>query len=154
MKADTRLFGTIDIEEDKIIRLTGGMIGFPELQNFALIFDEEEKEKKRTIMWLQSMDEPQIAFPVMHPNDVKADYNPTVNDDMLKPLGNLTDENIYILVTVTAKKDVNETSINLKAPIIINTESRLGCQMIVEDDYPVKYKLSEAKQGKKKETGE
>ena len=154
MKADTRLFGVIDIEEDKIIRLKGGMIGFPELQNFALIFDEEEKEKKHTIMWLQSMDEPQIAFPVMQPNDVKADYNPTVNDDMLKPLGNMTDENTYILVTLTAKKDVKETSVNLKAPIVINTENRQGCQLIVEDDYPVKYKLGEAKKGNKKETGE
>lgn len=154
MKADTRLFGEIDIEDEKIIKLENGMIGFPELCNFALIFDEEEKEKKHTVMWLQSMDEPQIAFPVMHPNDVKDDYNPTVNDDMLKPLGELTDENTYILVTLSARKNVEDTTINLKAPIIINTENRIGCQMIVEDDYPVKYKIYEAKAGKNKETGE
>lgn len=154
MRAETRLFGEIDIEDDKIIELAGGMIGFPDLQKFALIFDEEAEKKERTIMWLQSMDEPQVAFPVMHPNDVKEDYNPTVDDDMLKPLGELTDENTYILVTVTAKKDVKETSINLKAPIVINTETRQGCQIIVEDDYPVKYKLCEAKEGKNKETGE
>lgn len=154
MKADTRLFGEIDIEDEKIIKLENGMIGFPELCNFALIFDEEEKEKKHTVMWLQSMDEPQIAFPVMHPNDVKDDYNPTVNDDMLKPLGELTDENTYILVTLSARKNVEDTTINLKAPIIINTDNRIGCQMIVEDDYPVKYKIYEAKAGKNKETGE
>lgn len=130
MKADTRLFGTIDIEDDKIIRLAGGMIGFLDLQNFALIFDEEEEGKKHSIMWLQSMDEPQVAFPVMHPNDVKEDYNPTVNDDMLKPLGDLTDENTYILVTVTAKKEVKDTSINLKAPIVINTESRKDARLL------------------------
>lgn len=144
MKADTRLFGEIDIEEDKIIRLAGGMIGFPYLQNFALIFDEEKEKKKRSIMWFQSMDEPQVAFPVMHPNELKEDYNPTVNDDMLKPLGQLNDENMYILVTVTANKDVKNASVNLKAPIVINTDSRQGAQIIVEDDYPVKYRLSEA----------
>ncbi|MDD6056888.1 MAG: flagellar assembly protein FliW [Clostridiales bacterium] len=147
MKAETRLFGEIDIEDEKIIWLPGGMIGFPHLQKFALIFDEEKEEKAKEgkgIMWLQSMDEPQVAFPVMHPNELKPDYNPTVNDEMLKPLGDLTDENIYILVTVTATKEIKDTSINLKAPIIINSDNRKGCQLIVEDDYPVKYKICEA----------
>lgn len=138
MKANTRLFGEIDIEEDKIITLEGGMIGFPELKRFTLIFDEE---KASSISWLQSMDEPEIVFPVMHPNDIKPDYTLTVNDEALLPLGEITQENIYILVTVTAVSDVKQTSVNLKAPIVINTDSRKGCQMIVEDDYPVKFKV-------------
>lgn len=41
-------------------------------------------------------------------------------------------------------------SINLKAPIIINTETNKGCQIIVEDDYPVKYNIYEAVMRKKK----
>ena len=47
MKAKTRLFGEIDIEEDKIIHLENGMIGFPDMQNFALIFDEEKGDKAK-----------------------------------------------------------------------------------------------------------
>ena len=47
MKADTRLFGEIDIQDDKIITLNEGIIGFPDLQHFTLIFDEEKKEKAR-----------------------------------------------------------------------------------------------------------
>ena len=43
MKAETRLFGTIDIADDKIILLENGMIGLPEMRQFALIFDEEKK---------------------------------------------------------------------------------------------------------------
>ena len=46
MKADTRLFGEIDIEEQKIIHMENGMIGFPELKKFALIYDEEKKKKE------------------------------------------------------------------------------------------------------------
>ena len=42
MKADTRLFGEIDIKDDKIIKLKEGIIGFPDLQNFTLIHDEEK----------------------------------------------------------------------------------------------------------------
>lgn len=154
MKADTRLFGKIDIEEEKLITLEGGMIGLPEYQKFALIFDEEKGQKESSIMWLQSMDDPATAFPVMQPNLVKPDYNPTVNDELLLPLGELTEANTYVLVTMTAAADVKETSVNLKAPIIINTDTRKGCQMIVEDDYPVKYRIYEAVKERKKEAGE
>ena len=150
MKATTRLFGEIDIEEEKVITLENGMIGFPEFQKFALIFDEEKGIQSSSIMWLQSMDDPQTAFPVMHPNTVKPDYNPTVNDELLSPLGELKDEDMYVLVTLTAASDVKETSVNLKAPIVINTATRKGCQIIVEDDYPVKFRIYDAVKGKKK----
>lgn len=153
MRAVTRLFGEIDIENDKIIILDKGMIGLPDYQKFALIFDEDKGIKGSSVMWLQSMDDPETAFPVMHPNTVKPDYNPTVNDEMLSPIGELTEENTYVLVTLTASSDVKKTTVNLKAPIIINTDTRRGCQIIVEDDYPVKYKIYDAIKRKKK-TGE
>ncbi|MBO5522522.1 MAG: flagellar assembly protein FliW, partial [Roseburia sp.] len=126
MKANTRLFGTIDIEDEKVITLEGGMIGFPFLQKFTLIFDEEKEKKAASIMWLQSMDEGEVAFPVMHPNEINPDYNPTVNDEMLAPLGELNDENTYVLVTVTAAAEPKEATVNLKAPIVINTDTRKG----------------------------
>lgn len=150
MKAVTRLFGEIDIQEDKIITLENGMIGLPEYQKFALIFDEEKGMKESSIMWLQSMDDPETAFPVMQPNTVKPDYNPTVSDEMLSPIGELNEENTYVLVTLTAAADVKESSVNLKAPIVINTDTRKGCQIVVEDDYPVKFKIYEAVQSRKK----
>lgn len=154
MKANTRLFGTIDIEDEKVITLEGGMIGFPFLQKFTLIFDEEKEKKAASIMWLQSMDEGEVAFPVMHPNEINPDYNPTVNDEMLAPLGELNDENTYVLVTVTAAAEPKEATVNLKAPIVINTDTRKGCQIIVEDDYPVKFNLYQAVQERKKKAEE
>lgn len=150
MRAVTRLFGEIEIEDDKIIVLENGMIGLPEYRNFALIFDEEKGAEASAVMWLQSMDDPQTAFPVMQPNKVREDYNPTVNEEMLVGLGELNDDNLYVLVTLTANADVKKTSVNLKAPIVINTDTRKGCQIIVEDDYPVKYKIYEAMQARKK----
>lgn len=70
-KANTRLFGEIDIDEEKIITLENGMIGFPDLRKFTLIFDKEKERTPSSIMWFQSMDEPEVAFPVMHPNELK-----------------------------------------------------------------------------------
>ena len=71
-------------------------------------------------MWLQSMDDPDIAFPVMMPHIVKEDYNPNVSEEMIAPLGKLTPENTYILVTVTVPKNIEDFSVNLKAPVVIN----------------------------------
>ncbi len=154
MKAMTRLFGEIDIDEGKIITLERGMIGFPDLQKFALIYDEEKGLKASSVMWLQSMDDTQVAFPVMQPNQIKPDYNPMVSDEMLIPLGELNEDNTYVLVTLTAKPKKEDTTVNLKAPIVINTETKRGCQLIVDDDYPVKFKIYEALKEKKEKAGE
>ena len=141
MKATTRFFGDIDIADDKVITLEKGMIGFPDLRNFAIIFDEEKGLDKSKIMWLQSMDDGDIAFPVMMPNLVKEDYNPVVNSEILSPLGELGDENTFILVTVTVPNNPKDFTVNLKAPIVINTDNNKGIQVIAEEDYPVKYKV-------------
>ena len=154
MKANTRIFGEIEIADDKIIRMEKGMIGFPSLNNFALIFDEEKGQKSTSIMWLQSMDDTDIAFPVMDPHTVKDDYRPNVNEEIVAPLVELKEDNTYVLVTVTVPKRVEDFSVNLKAPIVINMDNCKAVQLIVEDDYPVKYKVYDVIKAKKEKAGE
>ncbi len=52
-----------------------------------------------------------------------------------------SDGNAFLLVTVTVPEDIRQISINLKAPIIINTENNRAVQLILDEDYPVKYKI-------------
>ena len=96
MRAKTRIFGEIDIPQDKIITMEKGMIGFPELKNYTLIFNSEKQNDKKSIMWLQSMDDGDIAFPVMTPDIIMPDYKPYVNEEILTPLGQLTEGQAYI----------------------------------------------------------
>lgn len=150
MEVTTRLFGKIDIAEDKIITLENGIIGFPDLRRFTIIFDSEKDEEK-SILWFQSMDEPQFAMPVLVPNYIVPNYNPTVNDELLAPLGKLDEANTYVLVTVKVPQRIEDMTINLKAPIIINTDTLLGAQIIVEDEdalvrFPVYEILKAAKE--------
>ena len=153
MKAATRLFGEIEIDESKIITFEDGIIGFPDMKKFTLIFDEE-KEGRPSISWLQSMDEPEIAFPVMDPLFVCETYNPSVEDELLKNLGTIKEDNLYVLVTVTVPQDIKELAVNLKAPIVINTDTRKASQIIVEDDLPVRYRIYEILEEAKKKGGE
>lgn len=129
------------------------MIGFPDMQKFTLIFDEE-KGSKSHIMWLQSMDDPQTAFPVINPVTIKEDYNPSVSEELLKPLGDMKQEDTFVLTTVRVPKDIQDMSINLKAPIIINMSNNKGAQIIVEDDLPVRFKIYDLLKSRKEKAGE
>ena len=153
MKAATRLFGEIEIDESKIITFEDGIIGFPDMKKFTLIFDEE-KEGRPSISWLQSMDEPEIAFPLMDPLFFCETYNPSVEEELLKNLGTIKEDNLYVLVTVTVPQNIKELAVNLKAPIVINTDTRKASQIIVEDDLPVRYRIYEILEEAKKKAGE
>lgn len=124
MQLNTRLFGEIEIEDEKIIFFEKGIIGFPHCQRFTLIYDEGDDGKRKNISWLQSIEEPGFALPVMDPLIVKQDYDPQVEHDLLKGLGTLSEDNLYVLVTVTVPTDIKKLSVNLKAPIIINVTDR------------------------------
>lgn len=151
MKITTRVFGEIEVDENKIIHFPSGIIGFPEMTDFALVFDEE-KGKDTPIRWLQSLQEAGFAMPVMDPLLVAKDYNPEVEDDYLMPLGKMTAEDTLVLVTVTVPRDLTQMSVNLQAPIVINADSKKATQIIVNTEkYPVKYYIYDILQKMKKE---
>ena len=153
MRVETKLFGVIEIADDKVITLTRGLIGFPQMQHFTLIYDEQ-KQNRGTIMWFQSLDEPEFAMPVVDPSSICEDYNPTVNDELLSAIGELNDENLFVLVTIKVPSDMTKMTINLKGPIIINSDTRLGEQIIVEDDVDMRFPIYDMLQSKKEKAGE
>ncbi len=155
MRVNTRLFAEIEVEEEKIIRLETGIIGFPDLKNFTLIYDSDSDDSSKTnIMWFQSLDEPQFAMPVLSPTVVRPDYNPHVEDELLSGLGELNEDNLFVLVTVKVPKNIEGMTVNLKAPIIINTDTMKGGQIIVEDDEQVRFPIYELLKNAKEERGE
>ena len=149
MKITTRVFGEIEIDESKIISFPSGIIGFPEMTDFALIYDEE-KGKNTPIRWLQSLQEAEFAMPVMDPLLVVEDYNPEVEEDYLIPLGEIKADEVLVMVTVTVPKELEKMSVNLQAPIIVNVDSMKAAQMIVNaEKYPVKYYIYDILKAKK-----
>ena len=150
MKVQTKIFGEIDIEDEKIITFPGGIIGFPEMTKFTLLFDEEKKPA--SIHWLQSLDEPAFAMPVINPLVLKEDYNPEVDDDVLKDIQPNNNENMLVLVTMTIPHDLKEMTINLRGPILINSETRKGAQIIIDDENcPVKFKIYDILEERKRQ---
>ena len=154
MAVNTRIFGYMEIEDEKIIHFENGIIGFPKMKNFALIQDSDDKENASTISWLQSMDEPDMALPVMDPLTIEPDYNPIIEDEFLEPLGEMKEDEAFVLVTVTVPADIKDIAVNLKAPIVINMATNKAGQLIVENDYPVKHKIYDLLKNNDERAGE
>ena len=73
-----------------------------------------------------------------------------MEDELLAGIGEINEENMVILITMTVPADLKEMTVNLKAPIIINADTRKGIQLIVENqDYEVKYKIYDVLKNKK-----
>lgn len=152
MTITTKLFGEIGVDETKLITFSSGIIGFPELKDFLLIHDSDSNGN---IKWMQSVQEPAFAMPVIDPLAVMDNYNPEVEDEYIKPLGISDESDMLVLVTITVPKNIEEMSVNLRAPIIISGETRKANQIIVDqDEYPVKYPIYELLKAAKEKAGE
>ena len=142
MKVNTRLFGEIEVAEDRIITFTQGLMGFEQYTRYTLIYNSE---KKGRIMWLQCLDEPQLAFTVIDPMKVVAEYNPVVDDVE-------SEGDYFLLSVVTVPSDLTKMTANLKAPIVINMNTKKACQLIVNNDnYEVRYNVYDYIQKMKEE---
>ena len=148
MKLTTRIFGEVEIDDSKIISFPNGIIGFPDLTKFTLMYDEEKGTD--TIKWLQSIDEPTFAMPVMDPLIVCPDYKPEVDVNITEDVGDLQNDDLLVLVTVTVPHDLKQMTVNLMGPFIINVKEMKAVQTIIDnDDYPVKFPIYEILQKNK-----
>lgn len=131
MKMNTKIFGEIEIDDDKIISFPTGIIGFPDLNNFAMVHNADRPDARAS--WLVSVEEPAFALPVIDPLMVQPDYNPVVEDALLKPLGDLDTAEYLVLTTISVPKgNPKGVTTNLKAPIIINANTKKGTQIILD----------------------
>lgn len=147
MKLNTKLFGKIEIDETRILHFENGIIGFPDMKRFLLIHDEESDN--HFISWLQSIEEPTYALPVICPLDVLEDYRPFIQDELLSSIEPYKIEDLAIFTSIRVPSNVEEMTSNFRAPFIINAEAHKGCQIIIEDDkYLVRFPIYETLKGK------
>lgn len=154
MRVQTKFFGEVELDDNKVIEFPNGIIGFEDFKKFAILYDIED-DRDTKISWLQSLEEPTLALPVVDPLAVTTEYTPMIEDELLKPLGNPADEDLLFLLVMTVPSDMTKVTANMKAPVIISTEERKGVQLIVDNaDYPVRFNVYESVQKMKEKAGE
>lgn len=124
-------FGAIEFEDLDVVTFGEGLIGFPGLRQFLLLAQGEDSP----FQWLQSIDEPGLAFLVTDPTFFVESYEPELEDAQADLLG-LSDETPRLLRTTVRLigRPAEEVSLNLAAPIVLNLERRIGKQVVFDNE--------------------
>lgn len=142
MQVNTRAFGPIDVREADVLSFQDGLYGFDTLRRFVLIDIAPDSPCR----YLQSLDDPDLSFIVVDPWAVLPDYAPDVPDGELAHLGVDRPEDVLCLVIAVVPEDVQQMTVNLRAPLVINPKTRRARQVIlIGDKYPIRHPVFQGK---------
>ncbi|MBV9949302.1 MAG: flagellar assembly protein FliW [Myxococcales bacterium] len=123
--AGTR-FGDIELDDGKAIVFPRGLVGFPEARRYVLL-DPQGSSK---VAWLQSLDVPELAFPVIEGSTMSRAYPDPPADKLANEAG-LGGSEVALLVVVAVRKGKGLVA-NLLAPLVVDLESRSGAQVVLD----------------------
>lgn len=139
MKINTKYFGEMDIDESKIIHFESGLPGFIDEKKFVIL----DIPGNSLMQVLQSVNTSELAFIVTNPHYFYEDYQFKLEEQIVDMLKIKQKQDIVIMSILTVQDPFKLSTINLKAPLIINWENKLGKQVILNDDtYSMKASIS------------
>lgn len=139
MKLNTRNFGDIEIDDDKIIEFEEGLPGFEHLHGFVFVDSDEG-----VFDYLQAVEDMDICFIITNPHTFVEAYAPRIQESYFEKLGGGATEDFTLFSIVCLKRPLEASTMNLAAPILIQIEHKKGIQVILEDKkYTAKYKFME-----------
>lgn len=131
MVIHTSRFGAVHITAEDVFQFPEGLLGFNELHRFILLDDPSDE----IFAWLQSCEEPGIAFPLLEPElFAGAGFQVQMAKNDLEALKNPPKEDIRVFSIITIPQDPTQMTANLKAPIVINVNKRLARQCVLQDN--------------------
>jgi flagellar assembly factor FliW len=136
MQINTAHFGPVEIEVNDILLFPRGLIAFRDCRHWVLLADEQNS----ALAWLQSVTRSEVALPVVSPRRFAGDFVVHVPRGELVPLELSQFDQAFVLAIV-GKSD-GDLTLNLKAPLIINLDRRIGRQVVTSDEQPVAMPLS------------
>lgn len=129
MKIKTTRFGELEVNPNDIITFSEGLLGFENLKKYFVV----DPGDSTLILWLQSIEDDKVAFPIIEPKIFKPDYIAKLLPADLNglELETLQTAKLYSILTIPA--NVTEMSANLKAPVVVNSAKKVGKQIVLQD---------------------
>ncbi len=131
MRLFTSRFGVIDHSEREIITFSEGILGLENLRRYLIIRPPESKP----FLWLQSLDDPKSALPVIQPEIIVPDYSIELSDQLIRELEIRKEDQIEIFCIVHLEKDWKAWTVNLLTPVIVNPATGKAKQ-VIQDKKP------------------
>ena len=142
MKLFTRDLGEIEIDEKDIVTFTGPIFGFEKYRRFVFLYQEEIVEN---FIWLQSVEEPELCFILVQPYLITDHYQPQLPKEAKTLLG---DGDWMCWLIVSLREPFQDSTVNLRSPIVVNPELRQAAQFVLEGNLPIRHPL--VREGEKK----
>jgi flagellar assembly factor FliW len=127
-----------DLEEQQLF-FPVGVLGFPESRRYRLERYRPEDGGESPFLTLKCLDH-DLSFALIYPRSLGLDYRVPVRVEMLDALSAAAAEQLSALLIVTVRDRVEDITVNLQGPLIINPASSLGLQLVIEH-YPLRYRL-------------
>ncbi|MCF4152423.1 flagellar assembly protein FliW [Dethiosulfovibrio sp. F2B] len=127
----------VSYDESDVFSFPKGIPGFEHLREWLIVGDEDSPVK-----WLHSVEE-DVALPIAHPRTFFGNYDAKISKAALTDLKTENEEDLTVVVVLSiAGGDIKHSTVNLKAPILINSDKRLGMQIIaLNENYDVRHPL-------------
>ncbi|WP_226580603.1 flagellar assembly protein FliW [Halobacillus litoralis] len=138
MKIKTKHFGDVEVKEEGCFHFEHGLPGFENYHTFALLPVDE----KGVYMALQSIDESGIALIVTNPYLFLTDYEFDLDESTIAETQLEIPEDAAVYNVLTLRESLQQSTINLKAPIVLNARTKKGKQVILNNEsYQTKHPL-------------
>lgn len=135
MLYETKKFGALELDPDAILVFPDGVIGYEDQRHWVLLSESQSD----TVGWLQSLDDPGLAFCVVTPGAFVDKYTLKMNRRELHALPWSRQDRSLVLALVSSHG--SHLTMNLRAPVLINLDRYVGRQVICSDDRPLRYPL-------------
>lgn len=140
MEVKTKFHGEIKLLDEDIITFLGGIPGFQDDNQFAVL----PLEGDNTFFILQSLNTTELAFVIVNPFHYFPEYDFTLEDQVVEKLNITSTEDVLVYSVLTIQEPFENTTANLQAPIIINSKKKQGKQVILNsDNYTTRHKILE-----------
>lgn len=137
MLIKTKYLGLVEADESCFLTFPHGIYGFEDARRFALL---RNRGDDNPFMWLQNVDSPEPCFIVAEPHRILPPYAPEITSGMALAIGLTSDDALRMLVIATVPGEFRNMTVNLKCPVLINSERNIAAQVILEDDrYPMRF---------------
>ena len=139
MKLNTARFGEIDIEENRIFNFVMPIIGFDMLHKFIIL----DPNKDTLFKWLQSIEDPALAFPIISVSALNLDYTIDLPDNIVETLDIKNVESLFVMnITSIPQDNPKGITINLLAPLIFNLDNQNAAQVVLSGSgYDISYPM-------------
>ncbi len=138
MKCSSARFGSFEVPDDRVLRFPSGLLGFPDQQRYVIL----DHDTEAPFRWLQSVEEPGLAFVILDPTTFYSDYHVDVPTDALAEVGGEEGEDLALVVILTIPSDdPGRITANLRGPLIISHKTKLGKQLVLSEEYPTRHPL-------------